>query len=515
MIKTLFRSCLYSITLTVLVLTIPTSMLSSNPSYSQYDYYHIPLPAHSSGLGKGEPSLTQDKDLKVEPFSKGLRNPTTMAFLGPDDILVLEKNHGTVKRIVNGTVLKEPLIDITVASEYERGMLGLAVSKEEKITEEGDQFTTYVYLFFTEGLKEKREEGEKEDRVGNCKRSNYCAGDNYTRNRLYRYELVDGRLVNPKLLLDLPGYPGADHIGGTIAVDPNSSNNNDLYVITGDGDSCDRSSCYDDLEDSVLYSKSSNFINGKEPGGRGGILRVSQDVDIGDEGDILGYEYPLNLYYAYGIRNGFGLDFDPVTGDLWDTENGPGFGDEINLVKPGFNSGWSKLQGVWHVSDYSPTPGAFGYFLHGDSDKNDKTNNEKHYRHVGFQTKTEDERLVSFNGNGKYSSPEFTWNITVAPTALKFLHSDKLGKEYNNDLFVGDFKNGNLYHFDLSKDRKQLSLQDSLHDKVANSKEELNQIIFGRGFNGISDIEVGPDGYLYVLSLGDGAIYRILPGSKK
>jgi aldose sugar dehydrogenase len=56
-------------------------------------------------------------------------------------------------------------------------------------------------------------------------------------------------------------------------------------------------------------------------------------------------EDPLNRYYAYGIRNSFGFDFDPITGNLWDTENGPGFGDEINFVEPGFNSGSKKVQG--------------------------------------------------------------------------------------------------------------------------------------------------------------------------
>lgn len=62
---------------------------------------------------------------------------------------------------------------------------------------------------------------------------------------------------------------------------------------------------------------------------------------------IIGNDYPQNLYYAYGIRNGFGIDWDPVIGNLWDTENGPWYGDEINLVLPGFNSGWSKDQGIW------------------------------------------------------------------------------------------------------------------------------------------------------------------------
>ena len=54
---------------------------------------------------------------------------------------------------------------------------------------------------------------------------------------------------------------------------------------------------------------------------------------------ILGDETPLNLYYAYGVRNSFGINFDPITGNLWHTENGPGEGDEINFVESGFNSG--------------------------------------------------------------------------------------------------------------------------------------------------------------------------------
>ena len=63
---------------------------------------------------------------------------------------------------------------------------------------------------------------------------------------------------------------------------------------------------------------------------------------------------PLNKYYAFGIRNGFGLAFDPVTSKLWDTENGPGYGDEINLVEPGFNSGWLRVQGWWPVRTLKP-----------------------------------------------------------------------------------------------------------------------------------------------------------------
>ena len=88
-----------------------------------------------------------------------------------------------------------------------------------------------------------------------------------------------------------------------------------------------------------------NFNDGVIPDGRAGMLRFTQDGEPVGSG-ILGKEYPLNLYYAYGIRNSYGLDFDPVSGKIWDTENGPQSGDEINLVEPGFNSGWNKIQGL-------------------------------------------------------------------------------------------------------------------------------------------------------------------------
>jgi hypothetical protein len=73
-------------------------------------------------------------------------------------------------------------------------------------------------------------------------------------------------------------------------------------------------------------------------------------------------------------------------------------------------------------------------------------------------------------------------------------------------MFVGDFRNGNIYHFKLNEDRTQLSLNGSLADKVADNPEELskNDVIFGEGFGAITDLEVGPDGYLYILSLYQG-----------
>jgi aldose sugar dehydrogenase len=139
--------------------------------------------------------------------------------------------------------------------------------------------------------------------------------------------------------------------------------------------------------------------------------------------------------------------------------------------------------------------------------------------------------LADFDGKGKYSAPEFIWENVVGPTAIKFLDSDKLGKQYQNDMFVGDFHNGNLYHFDLDQDRSGLVLDAPLNaddadnniinniaastddDKEEENKLLLSKALFGKGFGAITDIEVGPDGYLYVVSIGLGEIFRIVPST--
>jgi glucose/arabinose dehydrogenase len=98
----------------------------------------------------GHPAI-YDPNLHAELVAEDLELPTTMAFLGPNDILVLEKNKGTVRRITNDRVLSQPLLDVDVANKYERGMLGIAVDK--KNSEEG--MNTHVFLFFSEGSSDK------------------------------------------------------------------------------------------------------------------------------------------------------------------------------------------------------------------------------------------------------------------------------------------------------------------------------------------------------------------------
>ncbi|MGA9942380.1 MAG: PQQ-dependent sugar dehydrogenase, partial [Nitrososphaeraceae archaeon] len=121
--------------------------------------------------------------------------------------------------------------------------------------------------------------------------------------------------------------------------------------------------------------------------------------------------------------------------------------------------------------------------------------------------------LVEFNGKGHYRDPELVWQNTVGPTALLFMTSDKLGSQYVNDMFVGDVHNGRIYHFDLTEDRTHLVLPPELAGKVVKTPnaDGLDQIIFGEEFGGISDLKIGPDGYLYVVSVGLGKIFKIVP----
>jgi aldose sugar dehydrogenase len=473
----------------ILIAILILGLVSSKYYFFYFDNVYAP---NDNDEKREERPEIEDHNLKSRLVVNGLDHPTSMAFLNSDDILVLEKNNGKVKRIINGVMLAEPLLDVNVANKGERGMLGIAISEKQQKTDENNSIhnTTYVFLYFTESKTKK-------DGSDDCPppQPYYCKLRNEPlANRLYRYELINNKLVNPKLLLNLPASPGPNHNGGMIAL----SHDNIIYLTIGDV-----LPYYDDNYRKSSGTKALNFENSSEPDGRAGILRVTEDGQVVNGKGILGNEDPLNKYYAYGIRNSFGIDFDPITKKLWDTENGPAFGDEINLVEPGFNSGWIQVQGIWKPMKFSDMDDILELKAGDILQSPDHSDNS-----AGV--------LVNFGGKGKYSEPEFTWfKPAVGPTAIKFFNSDKYGKNYENDMFVGDLHNGYLYHFDLNKNRTGLLLKGPLADRVANNHKELDEgaIIFGRGFNGISDIEVGPDGYLYIVAIWRGEIYRIIPDS--
>jgi len=406
---------------------------------------------------KAQPSpfgpVVNDPNLTIEKVTDGLKAPTSMAFLGNNDILITEKTSGKVIEIKDGEIQNDPALDVQVASDKERGLLGIDLAKQ-------NDGTINVFLYYTES-------------GGGKDGDDFLNGIEPEGNILNRYEYVDGKLVNPATLLNLPAYPGvtnrSDHVGGKVVIGPDSN----VYVVVG--------------EMGGHRTLAQNIADGPDADGTGGILRITQDGQVVSGDPIFGDELPLSLYYAIGIRNSFGFDFDPLTGNLWDTENGPVAGDEINLVEPGFNSGWALIQG----------------FSDDDIMSNGASEND----------------LVEL-GTSTYSDPEFGWKIPIGITDAKFLNSNKLGQEYENNLFAGDINNGYLYRFALNDDRAGILINnsfvgdiESLSDNEVDAPKESEPLIFGQGFGGITDIEVGPDGYLYILTY-PGDMYRILPVSE-
>ena len=410
------------------MMSLPT--LAPSVILSVILFLHISSPAF------GQPSISEPS-LTAELVLDGLLSPTSIAFLNENNILLLEKE-GRVRLISNGQLQPQPVLQLVgVESNNERGLLGIEVMDNK------------VFLYVTES-------GAQVEGIP-------TEGD--VRNRVYSYTWDGTSLTNPQLLLDLPSGPGTNHQGGKLKIGPD----NQLYVVVGE---------------MQREGQLQNFQSGPAPDDTGVILRVNPADGSPSSGNPLSSEPadPLSKYYAYGIRNSFGIDFDPVTGKLWDAENGEDVFDEINLVEPGFNSGWKQVMGPLTANA-------------GVSEAN----------------------LVNMPGS-QYADPAFSWAESRGVTDIEFFNSTAFGPNFENSIFVGDITTGTLFYFEPNSDRTGINLESDplLNDLIADSDEETSAVTFGTGFAGITDIETSPDGNLYILAFdreteGQGSLYRILP----
>ena len=434
-------------------------------------------------------NILDEEDLEIEPVTEELQSPTSMTFIGNHgDMLILEK-HGEVIHFINENKTKKSILNFSAVDDRnERGLLGVAVidatpvprsaalttasNSGEMVSTTGNRAsnlgtlvstsatatipssslpTTFVFFYLTEASEE-----DETQAVGN---------------RIYRFEWdhTNKSLSNGMLLLDLPVLPGQNHNGGKLIAD---SKNGHIYAVIGD-----------------LNRKGTlqNFKNGSMPDDTSAIIRINPDGSPAQGNPFLnvsrtddGYAN-LTKYYAYGIRNSFGLAIDPLTGILWDTENGPDGFDEINVVRPGFNSGWAMVMGPIEMSNV-----------------------------------TAENDLVNFQGSSSYADPVFSWGRAVGATDIEFYDSDVLDDDFTNNIFVADANNGDLYFFEVNEDRSGLQFENPGidNDLVASNENERAAVTFGTGFpNSITDIETGPDGYLYVLTYHPtlGSLFRIMP----
>jgi glucose/arabinose dehydrogenase len=232
---------------------------------------------------------------------------------------------------------------------------------------------------------------------------------------------------------------------------------------------------YGMIGDVGRFGKLQNVPMGADPDDTSILFRLEDDGTPPADNPYAALGGAMSKVYGFGIRNGFGLDFDPLSGDLWQTENGPDAYDEVNRVARGFNSGWSKIMGP---DARDPQGLADLWYPTADT---------------------------------TFSDPEFAWFAPVAPAAIHFLRSDALGATYRNDCFVGAYNTRSIFRFEPSTDRTTLVMPDvSVVDRVADNAAERDLFLWGTGFDGgIVDLDTGPDGALYALSFDTGRLYRI------
>jgi glucose/arabinose dehydrogenase len=471
----------------------------------------LAVPLVFAGSAPAQAPELIDPDLAVRVAASGLEQPVSMAFLGRNEMLVLEKASGKVKRVVGGQVT-DVVLDLAVNSASERGLLGIAL--HPRFRSNG-----FVYLFWSES------------RTGAD--SITLDGVRLLGNRVDRYEWDGQRLEFDRAIARFRAFQAdanqplrGNHDGGVLRFGPDGK----LYVIVGD---TGRRGQLQNLADGPFGPGiPDDQFGGPEPDDAhltGLILRLNDDGSAPRDnpffrtGRSMGGEVGANIQklYAYGLRNSFGMAFDPRSGDLWEQENGDDSFSELNRVERGMNSGWVQIMGpASRVAQFKaiettvtpdpPDPFAESYF--GLQQVRWPPTN------IADTPEQALSRMFTLPG-ARFSDPELSWKFEVAPGGIGFLDSKALGREYRGDLFMGgarDFlEGGHLFRIELTDDRQAVATDDpALADGVADNLHkweitESESLLFGRNFGVGTDVHTGPDGNLYLVSLTHGTVYEI------
>jgi glucose/arabinose dehydrogenase len=478
--------------------------------------------------------------LEVEPVVEGLVTPISAAFIGPNDLLVLEKNTGRVRRVVHGEVQEPAVLDLSVNSASERGLLGIALHPD--FPEDPG-----VYLFWScrsTAVQDADPFAPEEQECSDAAMTGLPDTDDILQvpllgNRVDRFEWTGTSLVYDRNLVKLlsfqndggplpPGQgdegqpPRGNHDGGVLAFGPDEK----LYVLFGDAG---RRGQLQNLPDGPLGDGSDDDqFGGPEPDDAhftGVILRLNEDGSAPADNPFFAaggaIEGPagenIQKVFAYGIRNSFGMAFDRRSGNLWAEENGEDAFDELNLVEPGMNSGWIQVAGpIDRVSQYKE--------IETTADHHDGgVPNLQQLRWMPNRiadTPTEARARLFMLPGARYSDPEFSWTHVIPPAAVGFVEGRGLGSQFEGDLFVGhalpeSHEGGWLFRFNLTGNRRRIAVNDPrLEDRVADNGDfhsltESESLVVGRDFGVVTDIETGPNGNLFVVSLTRGAVYEI------
>jgi aldose sugar dehydrogenase len=474
----------------------------------------IPLAALSSlvlfGLGASAAAQTAgptmvDPNLAVRTAVSGLSQPISLAFVGPSEMLVLEKATGRVQRVAGGAV-QGTALDLAVNSGSERGLLGIALHPRFP-ADPG------VYLYWTESstgadttvLSQTPLLGNRVDRF-------VWNGSTLT---------FDRNLIRIRAIQQDAGQPErGNHDGGVLTFGRDGK----LYVFTGD---VGRRGNLQNLPCGPTATCPGPIVPDDQFGGpqpdnahrTGVILRLNDDGTAPTDnpffaaGAATGGEVGSNLQriFSYGHRNSFGMTIDPKSGGVWLQENGDDSFSELNRVEPGMNGGWVQIAGpVERIAQFKEIETTFG------------GQNLQQLRwpptNIADTPAEALSRLFMLPG-AHYSDPEFSWKWEVAPAGIGFVRGRGLGPSFEGDLFMGAatplLEGGYLFHFNLTGNRAKVGVEDPrLQDGVADNlaKHEITEsesLLIGRDFGVATDIETGPNGNLFVVSLTNGAVYEI------
>jgi glucose/arabinose dehydrogenase len=439
-----------------------------------------------------------DPNLSVRVAVGGLQQPTSMAFLGPNDFLVLEKASGKVKRIVNGA-LQGTVLDLAVNSGSERGLLGIALHPS----------FPEVYLYWTESttgadtsvLSQTPLLGNRVDRF-------VWNGPNL---------VFDRNIIRLRALQQDAGQAErGNHNGGVLRFGADRK----LYIFIGDEGR--RGQMQNLVNGPFGPGIPDDQFGGPQPDNAhltGVILRLNDDGTAPSDnpffaaGAAIGGEVGANIQkiFAYGLRNSFGMDFDPQSRDLWLEQNGDDSFTELSRVEPGMNGGWVQIMGpVSRIAQFKAietSPQFFGL----QQVRWPPTN-------IADTEAEALSRLFMLPG-AHYQDPEFSWKFEVAPAGIGFLSGRGLGPQYDGDLFMGAARptlaGGHLFRFNLTGNRRKIGVDDPrLEDRVAdnNAKFDITEsesLLFGTNFGIGTDIHTGPNGNLFLVSNTHGNVYEI------
>ncbi len=353
---------------------------------------------------------TRLHSFRIEQVTDEVDTPWSLNWL-PDGTLLITEKSGTLRLLRHGE-LSAPVMDTPwVDSSGQAGLLEVAPHPD--YTNNG-----WIYLTYSDPQVNAR-------------------GDNVSFTKVVRGRLTDGAWTDEEVIYaaDVEHYrqPGGPHYGSRIAFDDTGH----LFFTIGDRGARE-------------HAQDLGRPNGK-------VHRLHDDGRVPADNPFAGDPTALPSIWSYGHRNPQGLDFDPRTGLLWETEHGPRGGDELNRVEPGLNYGWPLIT---YGMNYNGTP------------------------------------ITALTAAPGLEQPVTHWTPSIAVCGIDF---------YEGDRFPA--WQGNLLVSALA--------QQHVRRVVIEDGRVVDQEIILQDFGRCRDVASGPDGAIYVALNRPDRVIRLVPARPK